>query len=196
MKLILASNNKGKVAEIRRLLPHLELVSLHDIGYSNVIPEPFDTFHENARIKAETIHHAYGEWVLSDDSGICVDSLGGAPGVFSARYAGEGASDDANNARLLQELEGITDRRAHYFAVLCLIAPEGTIHYFDGRCDGTIAERPTGIGGFGYDPLFIPEGYDQSFGELSDELKGRISHRSEALRKLVASGILQNSLHT
>ncbi len=193
MKLILASNNKGKIKEIRRLLPGLDVVSLQDLGYGDPIPEPFETFHENARIKADTIRARFGEWVLADDSGICVEALNGAPGVFSARFAGEGATDEANNALLLERLRGVEDRSAYYFAVLCLAGPGGELHYFEGRCDGRIAAGPKGSGGFGYDPLFIPEGHDQSFGELPDGIKGAISHRAQALQQLLRSGILESS---
>jgi XTP/dITP diphosphohydrolase len=192
MKLILASNNAGKIREIRRLLPQLEILSLRDIGYLDPIPEPFETFHENARIKAQTIHERFAEdWVLADDSGICVTALKGAPGVFSARFAGEQASDEMNNALLLSELTGIDDRSAWYFAVLCLISPEGAVHYFEGRCDGRIGTELMGEGGFGYDPLFIPAGHEQSFGQLPEQLKGQISHRARALQALVESGRLQ-----
>lgn len=196
MKLILASNNAGKIKEIRNLLPGFEVLSLQDVGFLDPIPEPFETFHENARIKAQTIHAVHGGWVLSDDSGLCADALGGDPGVFSARYAGEEATDAANNALLLSNLEGKSDRSAHYFAVLCLIEPDGAVHYFEGRCNGTIAAAPRGTGGFGYDPLFIPEGESMTFAELPQDFKSGVSHRSKALQDLLDSGILQNSLRS
>lgn len=193
MKLILASNNQGKIREIRKLLPGVEILSLRDIGYTEPIPEPFATFEENARTKAETIHARFGDRVLSDDSGICVSALGGAPGVYSARYAGEGASDTENNELLLRKLRGVSDRAAYYYVVLCLISEDGSVRYFEGRCDGTIADAPQGSGGFGYDPLFIPDGFDASFGELPEEIKGGISHRGRALKQLQESGIFNTS---
>ncbi len=186
MNLIIASNNKGKLAQLKAWLPYgIAAKSMAEAGFTEIIPEPFDTFHQNARIKAQSVFDFCRQPVLSDDSGICVNALDGAPGVYSALYAGEGASDAENNAKLLAALKGMESRKAHYLAVLCLITHEGT-HYFEGRCDGTIAESPKGDGGFGYDPLFIPDGYDQSFAELPSEIKSRISHRAKALDALAA----------
>ncbi len=162
---------------------------MREAGYTGIIEEPFDTFRENAFQKAKTLWDWGGMPVLADDSGICVDTLDGAPGVYSARYAGEGATDEANNEQLLRALAGSTDRAAHYYAVLCLIL-DGQPHYFEGRCDGRIAMAPSGGGGFGYDPLFIPDGYSLTFGALDAATKGRISHRAKALQALLASGLL------
>ncbi len=189
MELILASNNRGKIAEIAALLPGLDLRTMQDVGYNAPIEEPYQTFHENAFTKADTIYRFCGKAVLSDDSGLCVDALGGAPGVLSARYAGPDAMDGENNQKLLQAIEQASDRKAHYIAVLCLII-EGQAHYFEGRCDGTIAVAPKGTGGFGYDPLFIPQGYDRTFGEIDASVKSRISHRAKALASLKASALL------
>ena len=189
MELILASNNRGKIAEIGALLPGLDLRTMQEIGYSAPIEEPYQTFRENAFTKADTIHRFCGAAVLSDDSGLCVDALGGAPGVLSARYAGADATDGGNNQKLLEALEGVSDRKAHYIAVLCLII-DGQAYYFEGRCDGTIAHAPKGTEGFGYDPLFIPDGYDRTFGEIDASVKSRISHRAKALASLKASGLL------
>ena len=189
MELILASNNKGKIAEISALLPGLGLRSMREAGYTKPIEEPFHTFRENALIKARTVYDFCSIPVLADDSGICVDALGGSPGVFSARYAGPDATDMANNDKLLQELQHVADRNAYYIAVLCLIV-NGKAHYFEGRCDGRIAYEPKGSGGFGYDPLFIPDGYDRTFGEIDPDIKSRISHRAKALAALKASGLL------
>jgi len=185
MELILASNNKGKIAEISALLPGLGLRSMREAGYTKPIEEPFHTFRENALIKARTVYDFCSIPVLADDSGICVDALGGSPGVFSARYAGPDATDMANNDKLLQELQHVADRNAYYIAVLCLIV-NGKAHYFEGRCDGRIAYEPKGSGGFGYDPLFIPDGYDRTFGEIDPDIKSRI----KALAALKASGLL------
>jgi len=190
MELIIASNNSGKIAEIAGLLPDIPLRSMRDIGYDLEIPEPYDTFAANAYQKAMTIYRFCGKAVLADDSGLCVDALKGGPGVFSARYAGDPASDEANNIKLLQELTGVRDRSAHYIAILCLIL-EGTPYYFTGRCDGHIALRPEGSSGFGYDPLFIPEAYNRTFGELDSGIKKQISHRAKALHLLCSSGLLR-----
>jgi XTP/dITP diphosphohydrolase len=184
MKLVIASNNKGKLEQLKAWLPdYTEVLSMADIGFRDSIPEPFESFQENAYIKAKTVYDFCGLPVLSDDSGICVDALDGAPGVYSARYAGEDASDAANNEKLLRSLAGEENRRAHYFAVLCLMLPDGA-HYFEGRCDGHIGCESRGSGGFGYDPLFIPDGYAETFAMLSPEEKSRISHRARALEQL------------
>lgn len=192
MELLLASNNRGKIAEIQRLLPDFTVLGLRDIGYTDPIDEPFQTFRENAWIKAKTLHDFCGKPVLSDDSGICVDALNGAPGVFSARFAGEDATDEDNNRKLLSALEGNENRNAHYTAVLCLML-DRQAHYFEGNCKGGIALKPAGQGGFGYDPLFIPEGYSQTFGELDASVKKQISHRAKALQQLLKSGLLTDS---
>ena len=186
MELVLASNNKGKIAEIRTLLPHINILTLQDIGYTTPIEEPFDTFRENAHAKASVIHLATGRPVLSDDSGLSVDALNGAPGVYSARYAGPDATDAANNQKLLDALKGQSNRAGHYTAVLCLITHSGPA-YFEGKCHGHIALEPAGTGGFGYDPLFIPDGYTQTFGQMDPLIKKKISHRAKALEQLVAS---------
>lgn len=183
--LIIASNNAGKIKEIRQMLPGIELRSLKDIGFVEDIPEPYHTFAENAAAKARTIHLHSGSNTFADDSGICVPALDNQPGVHSARYAGEHADDDANLRKLIKEMLGKEDRRAYYKAVICLVWNDEE-HYFEGTCHGTLAESPAGDGGFGYDPIFIPEGYTQTFGELSPEVKNSMSHRGEAVRKMVA----------
>jgi XTP/dITP diphosphohydrolase len=188
MKLILASNNRKKIAEIASLLPGVDVQTMGEIGYAQPIEEPYDTFRENAHVKAQTIYDFCGLPVLSDDSGLCVDALGGRPGVYSARFAGPGATDAVNNQKLLDELRHAASRKAHYIAVLCLIVG-GRPHYFEGRCDGTIAFAPAGSGGFGYDPIFIPDGYDRTFGEIDPAIKSRISHRAKALSALLESGL-------
>jgi XTP/dITP diphosphohydrolase len=186
VKLVLASNNKGKLAELQRWLPAgISALRLADIGFSQVIDEPFDSFRENACIKAKTVFDFCGLPTLSDDSGICADALGGRPGVHSARFAGDGASDQQNNQKLLASLCDTRDRDAHYTAVLCFINAEGA-RYFEGRCDGQIGPAPVGEQGFGYDPIFIPQGFSESFAQLAPELKGRISHRARALQQFVA----------
>jgi XTP/dITP diphosphohydrolase len=188
MELVLASNNAGKIAEIQYLLREIATVrSMREIGFTDTIEEPYETFEENAYIKAQTVHKHCALPVLADDSGLCVDELDGAPGVFSARYSGEGATDDGNNTKLLGALSGCDLRQAHYVAVLCLILPHtGGIHYFEGKCFGHISYEPRGTGGFGYDPLFVPDGYMQTFGELPIGIKSEISHRAKAMKELLA----------
>lgn len=162
----------------------IRLYSLDEIGFHEEIEEPFRTFEQNALTKAETIHRFCGKNVMSDDSGLCVRALGGAPGVDSAYWGGLPRSDEKNNRRLLDELAGQNDRSAFYKAVICLIW-NGQVFYFEGICEGSIALSPRGFQGFGYDPLFIPQGYDQTFGELSADVKSSMSHRAEATRKML-----------
>ncbi|MEO6834092.1 MAG: non-canonical purine NTP pyrophosphatase, partial [Chitinophagaceae bacterium] len=173
------------------LLPGLEVSTMRDAGYSEEIPEPFNSFKENAFQKANTIFQWSGKTSLSDDSGLCVHALNDAPGVFSARYAGEHARDTDNNQKLLEALQNAEDRSAHYVAMLCLII-NGEAHYFESRCSGKIALKPSGGGGFGYDPLFIPDGYDATFGKLDRNIKKQISHRAKALLALKSSGLLSS----
>lgn len=185
MELVIASNNKGKIHEITNILQGIDILSLRDIGFNEDIPEPYDTFKENAHTKAATVHAFCGKNVFADDSGICANALDGAPGVFSARYAGEPTDDERNLQKLLENLKDKEDRSAYYKAVLCLIWQE-EIYYFEGICNGLIATHPRGIGGFGYDPVFIPDGYEQTFAELPLDLKNQISHRGKAVRELAA----------
>lgn len=184
-ELVVASNNQGKIREIKALVNNLTLLSLDEIGFSGGIEEPYETFEQNALAKAEAIHAFCGKNVFSDDSGLCVPALKGAPGVHSAYYGGLPRSDEKNNLKLLEELEGIDHRSAFYKAVLCLIW-QGETYFFEGVCAGKILTKPRGAGGFGYDPLFVPEGYEQTFAELPAEVKNRLSHRGVAVRKLVA----------
>ena len=162
----------------------IRLLSLQDISFADEIPEPYHTFEENALTKAETIHRFSGKNTFADDSGICVNALGGEPGVNSAYYGGLPRSDEKNNSKLLEALKEHEDRSAFYKAVICLIWDEQT-YFFEGICEGRIAEEPSENKGFGYDPLFIPDGYDKTFGELSPEIKNEISHRGKAIKKMV-----------
>lgn len=184
-ELVIASNNQGKIKEIHGLITEVSLLSLKDIGFEQDIPEPYDTFDENAQTKAETVFQFCEKNVFAEDSGICVPALGGAPGVRSARYAGEQKNDEDNLQKLLTDIEGKEDRTAYYKAVICLIW-DGDKHYFEGTCYGELAEEKRGGGGFGYDPIFIPSGYDKTFGELPGEVKNKMSHRSEAVSKMIA----------
>lgn len=166
------------------MVQDIELLSLKDIGFNDEIPEPYDTFEENALVKAMTIHKFSAKNVMADDSGICVNALNGAPGVNSAYFAGLPRDDNKNLQKLLDELAGKEDRWAYYKALICLIW-NGETHYFEGTCKGTIAEAPKGTAGFGYDPIFVPEGYDKTFGELDPQIKNRLSHRGIAVAKMI-----------
>jgi XTP/dITP diphosphohydrolase len=183
-QLVIASNNEGKIREIRSVIDNIDLLSLADIGFTDEIPEPYHTFEENALAKAAAVHQFSGKNVFADDSGLCVNALHGAPGVISAHYCGE-RNDEKNLQKVLDELQGAGDRSAFYKAVICLIWQEQTF-YFEGICEGRIATKKKGNGGFGYDPVFIPHGYEQTFGELPLSIKNEISHRGKAVRKMVA----------
>ena len=182
-ELVIASNNPGKIREIREVVRGIELRSLSDIGFTEEIPEPFHTFEENALAKASAIYTATGKNVFADDSGLCVIALNGAPGVDSAHYSGS-RNDEANLQQVLAELKDKEDRSAFYKAVICLMW-EGEVYYFEGICEGRIIEQKRGERGFGYDPIFIPTGYDETFGELPSDIKNSISHRGKAVRKMV-----------
>lgn len=183
-QLVIASNNQGKIREIKQMISNIELLSLKDIGFTNEIPEPFETFEENAFTKADTINRFSGKNVFADDSGICANALNGAPGVFSALYAGRHGDDEGNLQKLLDELKDKTDRTGYYKAVICLIW-NSQPHYFEGICNGTIIESKRGEGGFGYDPIFVPDGFTETFAELTPEVKNKISHRGKAVRQMV-----------
>lgn len=184
MKLIFASNNKGKITEVQSLIPDtIEVVSLKEAGILVDIPEPYHTFKENAWAKADYIFQATGVNCFAEDSGLVVPALDGAPGVYSARYAGEPSNDEANNTKLIDALHQIQDTSAWYQSVICLIL-NGDIHYFQGKCEGHLVTIPRGEEGFGYDPLFIPNGYDRTFAEIPLSEKNKISHRGAAMKQL------------
>lgn len=185
-ELLIATHNAGKVREALPLLDglRLRLRSLTEFPLIGEVEETGATFAENAALKAKGYAAQTGLWTLADDSGLEVAALGGAPGVFSARYGGEGASDAERTARLLDELARTNDseRRARFVCVIAIADPYASlVHSSTGICEGRIALAPRGEGGFGYDPVFIPDGYQQSFGELPTEIKQRISHRARAL---------------
>ena len=185
MKLIFASNNKNKIKEIKNQLPEsIEILSLEDIGCMVDIPETADTIEGNALLKADYIKRHYGFNCFADDSGLEVDALGGAPGVYSARYAGEDKNDQANNAKLLRELADKDNRRANFKTVIALHY-NGEQHLFTGIIEGHILEEAQGEGGFGYDPLFQANGMTKSFAELTLEEKNAVSHRGRAVSQLV-----------
>jgi len=176
-KLILATHNANKVREIREILPDWEIAA-----EDSSAEETEKTFIGNALLKARALKPLHpGAWILADDSGLEVFALGGAPGVLSARYAGEDGNTPKNNALLLKNLEGVADRRAQFTCAIALIAPDGTEHTVEGHCPGTILTAPAGAGGFGYDPLFVPDGHTKTFAELSPTEKNAISHRGRAL---------------
>jgi XTP/dITP diphosphohydrolase len=184
--LLLGTRNPGKVIEITSILADSgwSFSSLQEFPNVGEAEENFVTFAENAIAKAQFYAAATGLCVLADDSGLEVAALGGAPGVFSARYAGANASDADRRALLLSELTRIEDtgRRARFVAVVAIATPDGEVlNLSEGICDGTITLAPRGTGGFGYDPLFVPNGYDQTFAELPDTIKNLISHRARAL---------------
>lgn len=189
--ILLATRNAHKTREVREIL--LGRFSVFDLSSYPEIPETIEsgvTFAENAALKALCAARCFRGLVLADDSGLEVDALGGAPGVRSARYAGEPADDGANRALLLQELEGAgvrgRARSARFRCVLALAEGDRIVQTFEGAVEGVIANKPKGQGGFGYDPLFIPEGYCETFGELPAEIKNRESHRARALAKMAA----------
>ncbi len=189
MKLVLATKNSGKVVEFRRLLEELganelEVVGLDAFPEIGDIEETGSTFEENSLLKARTISKLTGLPSLADDSGICVDALGGAPGLYSARYSGNG--DAANNAKLLEALKDIPDseRTAYFICVAAYVRPDGFEHIEEGRFYGKIAHQVVGSGGFGYDPLFVPDGLNCTSAELSAAEKDAISHRGKAMRAI------------
>lgn len=186
MKLIFATNNQHKADEIRSVLNGpIELVTLKEAGIDIDIPEPYDTLEENARTKSTTIFEMTGTNCFSEDTGLEVDALGGEPGVKSARYAGEGRSFEANIDKLLAKLEQVEDRRARFRTVISLLI-NGKETLFEGVCEGWIIRERRGNNGFGYDPVFVPEGSDLSFAEMDMAGKNRYSHRKKATEKLVA----------
>lgn len=180
--LLFASSNAHKLHELRNLIPaSFTLIGLDDIQWTTDIPEPFDTFEENAAAKALFVHERTGMTCFAEDSGLEVDALQGRPGVLSARYAGMHGNSVANMEKLLRELEGVTQRTARFVAVIAFKQENEDMIFFSGRVEGSIAKRISGTSGFGYDPVFIPAGFNQTFGELSPAIKLSISHRSKAL---------------
>lgn len=187
-RLVVATHNSHKTGEIRQIVGSRfdEVVDLTAFPEISPAIEDGDTFEANARIKA--LHAGArlpGVVVLADDSGLEVDALGGAPGVFSARYAGEAATDAGNRAKLIRELGASTVRTARFRCVLALARDGEVLHVCDGKVEGRIVDSERGDGGFGYDPLFVPDGHEQSFAEMAPELKNRLSHRGRALQQLL-----------
>ena len=184
MKLVFATNNKHKLQEVRDIVgDRVEVLSLADIGCYDDIPETADTLQGNALIKARHIYEKYGFDCFADDTGLEVEVLGGAPGVYSARYAGDECDSEANMRKLLENLTGKSNRNAQFRTVIALII-DGKEMLFDGIVKGTIATEKRGDSGFGYDPIFIPEGHAESFAQMSGEMKNSMSHRFRATQQL------------
>lgn len=186
MKLIFATHNKNKLKEVKSLVPSsIELLSLDEINFHDEIEETADTIEGNALLKAKTIFEKTGINCFADDSGLLVDALNGAPGVYSARYAGEQKNDQDNMQKLLHELNDKSNRNAHFKTAMALII-DGKDYLFEGKIEGKIITEKLGANGFGYDPIFVPDGYNETFAQLDSETKNKISHRAKALAKLLA----------
>lgn len=184
MKIVFATNNKHKIEEVKKILPpDIELLTLFDIGCDEDLPETGNTFEQNAAQKARYIHDKYGYDCFADDSGLEVEALHGRPGVYSARYAGSNSSSAANVNKLLSELNLEENRKAKFRTVIALMIGEET-SYFEGEIKGEITLRERGNNGFGYDPVFVPEGFHVTFAEMAPELKNKISHRAIAVKSL------------
>ncbi|MBM3315785.1 RdgB/HAM1 family non-canonical purine NTP pyrophosphatase [candidate division WOR-3 bacterium] len=189
MKLLLATRNRHKVAEMRRLLDSgWDVIPLDDVPGVPVVEENGGTFEENARLKARAAAAVFRTWTLAEDSGLEVEALGGEPGVRSARYCGPDATDRERIRYLLDRLVAVPleRRRARFRCVACVIDPAGDEHVFEGACEGHIAPHARGSAGFGYDPVFIPDGHSRTFGELGPVVKDGISHRSRAMDQVAA----------
>lgn len=183
--IVFATNNAHKLGELRGIAgEEWNIMSLAEIGCHDDIPETADTLEGNALIKARWVKERYGYDCFADDTGLMVDALDGAPGVYSARYAGPGHDSAANMNLLLERMADKDNRNAHFSTVISLVMG-GEEHIFEGRVDGTIAREPSGCGGFGYDPVFVPENSGRTFSEMTAEEKNAISHRGRATRKLM-----------
>lgn len=184
-QLVFATNNRHKLDEVANMLTgEFRLLTLNDIGCTDDIEETGITFRENASLKSKYIFSKYGINCFADDSGLEIDSLNNAPGVYSARYAGEHGNHEANIQKVLEELGSNNHRKAHFSTIISLIW-EGREYFFEGRVDGTIRQERSGHEGFGYDPIFQPDGYDITFAEMSMNEKNKISHRAKAMEKLI-----------
>ena len=185
-KLVFATNNAHKLSELRQIIgDRFELLSLGDIGCHDDIPETADTLEGNAMLKARWVKDRYGYDCFADDTGLEVDALGGQPGVYSARFAGPGHDSKANMNKLLSMLEGEENRHARFRTVISLIK-DGETHLFEGIVDGEITKSPAGTDGFGYDPVFRPEGWEMTFAVATPDEKNAVSHRGRAVAKLIA----------
>ncbi|MCQ2348131.1 MAG: non-canonical purine NTP diphosphatase [Paludibacteraceae bacterium] len=184
MKLVFATNNAHKLEEVRKILPSVfQIISLRELGCNEDIEENGTTLEQNSLIKAQYIWDKYHVDCFADDTGLEISALGGAPGVYTARWAGEAHNDAANRQKALTELHGKSNRNARFRTVVTLIR-DGKVEQVEGEVRGTIATEERGQGGFGYDPLFIPEGFDKTFAELPADIKNTISHRARAMEQL------------
>lgn len=184
--LLLASANQHKLEEIKWKLPSgYEVKSLKDIGWREEIPEPYETFEENAAAKTAYLFSATGLLCFAEDSGLEIDALSGRPGVYSARYSGSNGNSQSNIEKVLLEMKNITSRSARFISVIAFQTSRDEVHFFKGTVEGSISEYPHGLGGFGYDPVFIPKGFDQTFAILPASLKNQISHRAKAMVQFV-----------
>lgn len=184
-RLIFATNNKHKLKEVSNMLSGMfGVVGLSELNFFEDIPETADNLQDNAEIKAKFIYNRFGINCFADDTGLEVEALGGAPGVLSARYAGEPTNSEKNIDKLLLALKNATNRRARFRTVIALVF-EGKTYFFEGVVNGTIVEERLGFFGFGYDSVFVPEGYDKTFAQMSEKDKNLISHRGKAIKKLV-----------
>ena len=185
MKLVFATNNLNKLSEIRAMVPsHFKILSLNDINCKQDLPETHPTLQGNALQKAQYVFENYGFNCFADDTGLEIDALGGEPGVYSARYAGSDCNAEKNIKKVLKKLKGNYDREANFRTVIALIL-DGKNTFFEGHCRGSITNTKSGIEGFGYDPIFIPNGFEKTFAEMTKHEKGTISHRGKAVKKLV-----------
>jgi XTP/dITP diphosphohydrolase len=186
MKLVFATNNPNKLSELQALVPDgIEILSLKEINCNEELPETNPTLQENALQKAQYIYQNYGFNCFADDTGLEIEALGGAPGVYSARYAGEDCNAEDNMQKVLAKLENEENRNAKFRTVIALII-KGEENLFEGECSGEITKTKSGVEGFGYDPIFTPKGYEITFAEMSKQEKGAISHRGRAVEKLVS----------
>lgn len=185
-EILFASHNEHKVQEVREMLSQdLSLLSLNDIQFNMTIPEPFESIEENAKAKAYFVYDRTGLPCFADDSGLEIDALEGRPGVHSAHYAGMERDSAANIQRVLDELGDSKERTGRFQAVIAYLSGAGSMETFRGTVEGIITFSPKGQGGFGYDPIFIPQGFEQTFGELSPQVKNKISHRAIAMKKFM-----------
>jgi len=185
--LIIASNNNHKISELKSILANsnFKVLSMSEAGFFQDIEETGSTFEENATLKARSIALQRHTFVFADDSGLEVEVLDNRPGVYSARYAGKGASDKAKINKLLDELKNKTNRTARFVSVIAISRPNGLVDTFRGEVYGKIIDQPKGTNGFGYDPVFVPDGYDKTFAELESEIKNSISHRAKSTAKML-----------
>lgn len=179
--IIFSTHSRHKLQEVKQLFgDEFTFLTLADMEFNEDIPEPFFTLEENAAVKAETVYQRFQFPTFAEDTGLFIEALNGEPGVFSARYAGEPTDARRNIEKVLEQMEGLTSRKAYFKTVICF-KTDTQRYFFEGVCEGSLSEHPQGEKGFGYDPIFIPDGYSKTFAELGDEAKNKISHRKKAM---------------